>query len=73
VKQACKLKGGDNSIDMHLIGAAAERIRNEIAKEREEESEEVDLAGGSGRLHTGPRSRWIWLSATLNKFEVPKD
>ena len=31
-KQAYKLKGGDNSIDMHLIGGAAERIRNEIAK-----------------------------------------
>jgi hypothetical protein len=38
-KQACKLKGGDNSIDMHLIGGAAERmIRNEIAKKEKKKA-----------------------------------
>jgi hypothetical protein len=31
-KEAYKLKGGDNSIDMHFIGNAAERIKKEIAK-----------------------------------------
>ena len=31
-KQACKL------IDMHLIGAAAERIRNEIAKKEKKKA-----------------------------------